>query len=60
MIDRLFIGCVKLLHWVASRLGTSYEAVNVWFFIVIWPLFTLALIALVILQQMKIHELLAR
>ena len=60
MIDKLFLGCVRLLHWIADRLGTTYEAVNVWFFIVIWPIFTLALIAAVVIQQMKIHELLAR
>jgi len=60
MIDQLFVGCVKLLHWIADRLGTTYEAVNVWFFIVIWPIFTVALIAVVILQQMKIQELLGR
>jgi hypothetical protein len=60
MIDKLFIDCVRLLHWIADRFGTTYEAINVWIFIVLWPIFTLALIVVVILQQMKIHELLGR
>ena len=41
--DYIFEKCVVFLHWIARKLGTSYEAVNVWFFCVIWPLFTLFL-----------------
>ena len=54
MIDKLFWDCVRLLHWAAKKLGTTYEAVNVWFFCVIWPAFTLALIVLVVVQR---HQL---
>ena len=43
MTDYIFEKCVVFLHWIARKLGTSYEAVNVWFFCVIWPLFTLFL-----------------
>ena len=29
MIDYIFEKCVVFLHWVARKLGTTYEAVNV-------------------------------
>jgi len=35
----------------------SYKAINVWVFVIIWPLFTLWLIGLVIAQQVKIRRL---
>ena len=48
MIDKIFIACVDLLEWLAKKLGTTYNAVNVWIFCVIWPLITLALIVTVV------------
>jgi hypothetical protein len=57
MIDAIFNLCVWLLHWLADLFGTTYQAVNVWIFVVIWPLFTLALIAVVVLQQTRIRQL---
>ena len=57
MIDAIFKGCVLLLLFWADVFGMSYEAINVWIFVVIWPVFTLALIAVVILQQLKIRKL---
>jgi len=36
----------------------TYEAINVWIFVVIWPAFTLTLIAVVIVQQLRIRKLL--
>jgi len=38
----------------SRHLGTTYEAANVWVFIVIWPIFTLSLIAVVVIQQVKL------
>ena len=37
MTEQIFSGCVNLLNWTAKRLGTSYEAINVWLFCVIVP-----------------------
>ena len=45
MTNRIFQLCVDLLLWLARLLDTSYEAINVWIFCVIWPLITLLLIA---------------
>lgn len=36
----LFAWCVRFLTAVANRTGASYEAVNVWVFLVAWPLLT--------------------
>jgi hypothetical protein len=60
MIDAIFDKCVELLVFLANQLGMTYEAINVWVFVIIWPIFTLALIALVILQQLKIRRLLGQ
>jgi hypothetical protein len=60
MIDAIFDKCVDLLVFLANQLGMTYEAINVWIFVIIWPIFTLALIFLVILQQLKIRRLLGQ
>ena len=43
-IDAIFRHCVVLLVNVARFLGISYEALNIWIFVVIHPIITLALI----------------
>jgi len=49
-IDLLFDDCVRLLLQGAKLLGTSYNAINIWVFCVIWPLLTLLLAAIVLIQ----------
>lgn len=57
MIHAIFRLCVVLLIELAKLLGITYEAVNVWVFCVIWPLFTLLLIYLVLRQRRTIRRL---
>ncbi len=57
MTNRIFQLCVDLLVWLAHLLGMTYEEVNVWIFCVIWPLFTLLLIAVVVWQYLIIRKL---
>lgn len=57
MIDLIFRYCVLALMSLAYWLGTTYEAVNVWIFVIIWPIFTLALIGIVIWQYRRIQAL---
>lgn len=57
MIDAIFDGCVLLLLFLAELLGVTYKAINVWIFVVIWPVLTLALIVVVVRQQLKIRRL---
>ncbi len=42
-IDAIFRFCVVLLVDIAKLLGISYEALNIWVFIIIQPLVTLIL-----------------
>ena len=58
MIDTIFDLCVLLLLFLAEQLGMTYKAINVWVFVIIWPVFTLALIAIMIMQQLRIRQLL--
>jgi hypothetical protein len=48
MIDRIFDLCVVLLVWLAETFGTTYKAINVWIFCVIWPLITVVETAAII------------
>jgi len=57
MIDTIFDLCVVLLVNLANLLGISYEAINVWIFVILWPIFTLALIVIIIVQHYKIRVL---
>ncbi len=58
MIDQIFDICVLLLIFLANQLGTTYKAINVWIFVVIWPALTLTLSIALIGQQFKIRRLL--
>jgi hypothetical protein len=57
MIDFIFSQCVRLLEWAARKLGTTYNAINVWIFCVIWPAFTIGLIIALIVLSRKIAVL---
>jgi len=56
-IDYIFKLCVVLLTDLAQFLGTSYEAINIWIFVIIWPILTLYLIFQVILLRLKVRQL---
>jgi hypothetical protein len=60
MIDAIFDGCVLFLVFLADLLGVTYEAINVWIFVIIWPVFTLALVIAVVRQRSKIRRLLGK
>ncbi len=57
MMDMIFDACVRLLVFLASQLGMTYQTINVWIFVVIWPILTAALIVVVILQHLTIRKL---
>jgi hypothetical protein len=57
MMDAVFDGCVLLLLFLADLLGMTYKAINVWLFVIIWPVLTLALIAIVVWQRLTIRRL---
>ena len=49
-MKELFDICVDILNWVANLFGISYEAANIWIFVIIHPLLTLVLMCAVIYQ----------
>jgi len=57
MIDFVFDQCVLLLLFLARHLGITYKEINVWIFVVIWPVITLILLAIIVLQQRRIRQL---
>ncbi len=45
-INTTFEWCVELLTYLAQNLGTTYQALNVWLFVIIFP--ALLLVSLII------------
>jgi len=56
VIPSTFNWCVDILNWLAAKVGMTYEEVNVWVFCVIWPLITVGLIAVVIVQRKQLRR----
>jgi len=44
--DKVFCLCVEILLWGAKKFNTTYNAINVWIFVVIWPLVTILLLGI--------------
>jgi hypothetical protein len=57
MVDQIFNWCVKILFLLADFFGITYNEINVYIFCVIWPLITVGLIAVLIIQALKIRRL---
>ena len=56
-IDETFNFCVMLLYDLGSLLGITYEEINVWLFVIIWPITSLLLFAEVIRLRLKLSFL---
>ena len=56
MADKIFQGCVTFLVWLAAAIGTTYTKINVVIFCIIWPLFTVGLVALCLWQRFQIKR----
>jgi hypothetical protein len=56
-MDAIFDWCVGVLVYFAGVFGITYKEINVWVFVIIWPILTLVLIALVSIQQVRIRRL---
>ena len=57
MMDQIFDWCVSVLVYWANILGITYKEINVWVFVIIWPILTIALVAVIIRQQQRIRQL---
>lgn len=49
-MNAVFDQCVIFLNWLAELAGLTYVEVNVWIFCIIWPLLTLGLAAIILLE----------
>ena len=56
-IDLVFKICVISLVDLAEVLGITYEEINVWIFVIIWPILTFYLITRNILLKKKLRKL---
>jgi len=58
MMDQIFDWCVTVLVYWANIFGITYKEINVWVFVIIWPILTLVLVIIIIRQQQRIRQLL--
>ena len=57
MMDRIFDWCVGVLVYWAGILGISYKEINVWVFVIVWPILTIVLISIIVKQKQMIRKL---
>ncbi|HEU0293504.1 MAG TPA: hypothetical protein VFR47_12255 [Anaerolineales bacterium] len=57
MMDQIFDWCVNLLVYWAGILGITYKEINVWVFVILWPIITMILVAIILWQQQTIRQL---
>ncbi|MBN2119262.1 MAG: hypothetical protein JW730_22010 [Anaerolineales bacterium] len=57
MMDQIFDWCVGVLVYWAGTLGMTYKEINVWVFVILWPVLTVVLIGVIVLQQRTIRRL---
>jgi len=57
MIDAIFDWCVHVLVYWAGVIGITYKEINVWVFVIIWPVVTALLVVIIFVQQRKIQQL---
>ena len=41
LVGEVFWACVHIMQWVCSITGLSYEALNIWLFVIIQPTLTI-------------------
>ena len=57
MMDQMFDWCVNVLIYWAGVLGITYKEINVWVFVIIWPILTMLMLGIIVWQAKKIRQL---
>ena len=57
MMDQIFDWCVNVLIYWAGMFGITYKEINVWIFVIIWPILTIMLMGILVIQRRIIHQL---
>ena len=56
-MDQIFDWCVNVLVYWANIFGITYKEINVWVFVIIWPILTIVLVAIIAWQRQRIQQL---
>lgn len=56
-MNYVFDLCVLVLVKMAEIFNMTYKEINVWVFVIIWPIFTLVLIFIIIRQYIQIKKM---
>ena len=56
-MDHIFDWCVNVLVYWAGILGITYKEINVWVFVILWPVLTIVLIGIIVVQSRTIRTL---
>ena len=57
MMDQIFDWCVGVLVYWANVVGITYKEINVWVFVIIWPVLTVIMAVVIVMQWRKIRQL---
>ena len=57
MMDQIFDWCVNVLVYWAGILGITYKEINVWVFVIIWPILTVIMGIIMVWQARRIRQL---
>ena len=57
MMDQIFDWCVNVLVYWANIFGITYKEINVWVFVIIWPILTILLVVIIARQRQRIQQL---
>ena len=56
-VDEIFKLCVIFLVDLSNLIGISYEEINIWIFVIIWPLLTIYQTIRILVLKHKIRKL---
>ncbi|HEX9330701.1 MAG TPA: hypothetical protein VF896_02360 [Anaerolineales bacterium] len=56
MMDQIFDWCVDVLVYWAGIFSITYKEINVWIFVIIWPILTMILIGIIVVQRRLIRK----
>jgi len=57
MMDQIFDSCVDVLVYWAGIFSITYKEINVWIFVIIWPILTIVLVSIIVVQHRMIRKL---
>jgi amino acid permease len=60
MMNQLFDFCVAVMVWLGKLTHLSYKEINIWIFVIIGPIFMLAMIIALYRQHQIIRKLKAQ